>query len=766
MGDDKQGGGRSGGSTGGSQGKGGFDPLATRPLPTATAPEDPWSQDLEDMATRPAIPSMFTQPLHPKKAPAKTPAPRAPAPQKPAPKAPAPQKAAPRSRSPKPAPRAAASEEPFDPWAQDVEDMATRVVPRAVKAVAPDALSTLPHIPRAPVPKRAPTPKAKPSPPKARRSLYRSPDLDAHSNSSPGAPSAFDYHTQEPTDALATYIEPGASAAKGLSGAAPSPKSSLGPKPPRTPKPPVGGWNPAGATPQAFDDVERTLLSGNAYEAAGRSREDEPTFAGDDDEAGDAYSTLSSGQRFAAAKPRETPSEPTATAELDPSDAGDPMETRLGAAVAPQALATRQLATPPVPEPPPPALGQAWDEEEPPWEDGELEMEPFDWGDPEPGPPTIGRQVTQDKSTAMIPVAPAMGNQPLFAPVEELETGAQAAPIYGADLRFQTQKEPLVEPPSPRAGAPDVGTFIDDAQSTSQGPGPQHQPTFNWGDDDRPQNQDPGEGEAGKDDEDAMDEYRRKQRAKAHWYGSYTAYDIPVAMHLSPGLIPAPLPIDKLGEWVRGAWDAFLDDPVSFVLAQVMVMAMLVFSAGLLIGPAMTGYLHYMGRIVRGEEDANPFDIFDPFSRFGQSFLMGLFVWVFLGGVFFSAALVGFLLDMIPYLGFFLQLVLNLAATVAVAAAFPIISLSFALMWNRDPGVQMKDLFLAVLRLLGQDPQAALVYGVTAGLLGAAGSLGFGFGILLTGPMAVWIMAMAYDVVFESDRERLEAEARANMTEL
>lgn len=237
----------------------------------------------------------------------------------------------------------------------------------------------------------------------------------------------------------------------------------------------------------------------------------------------------------------------------------------------------------------------------------------------------------------------------------------------------------------------------------------------------------------------------------SHWH-DVSHFDIPVALQLNPGLEGLPIPSDRFVPWLQEAWEGFLLRPGRLIFSFLLVAGVTTITAGILMGPMIVGYFIFLERL-RDGEDPSAFDVFEGFELLVPAMRAGLVVVAVSLLLSMAGAAVGLALGVVPLLGGILALVARLAFAVATLAVMPVALLALGLRLHRDPGVSTLELFKAVARVVVMDPMGALIYGAATGILAASGSALMGIGVLVTGPLAMWVVSTAYDEVFESGAE-------------
>jgi uncharacterized membrane protein len=209
---------------------------------------------------------------------------------------------------------------------------------------------------------------------------------------------------------------------------------------------------------------------------------------------------------------------------------------------------------------------------------------------------------------------------------------------------------------------------------------------------------------------------------------------------------PAARPEVKIGPWIQQGFDLLKAHPGPLILGALLAVALSVVTLGILAGPMAAGLAWVVLGLARGRT---------PRPGAGE---------VFKGFGWFLDALVFFVLWMVAaFLGS------------AILGVVPVLGalLSFAWHWVLQAFL-MFALFLIVDRNLGFWPAAwqsvemvrsnlgpFLGFGVIASLIGSAGVLAFGIGVIVTYPLQVCIVAAAYRELWGEERAETAPSAQA-----
>jgi len=174
-------------------------------------------------------------------------------------------------------------------------------------------------------------------------------------------------------------------------------------------------------------------------------------------------------------------------------------------------------------------------------------------------------------------------------------------------------------------------------------------------------------------------------------------------------------PEDVVQSTLVDAWNLFKDDLVLYVIAGLLMLAVSIFSLGLLSGPMTVGFIKLVEKRRNGEEAAAT-DVFDGFAQIGASLIASILIGVgiFIGVMFF--VLPGFLFGMAMAFTFQAIAIDDESAMGAMGKSFSVIKENLAL----------SVIFLVIVLVL-------------SGIGGAVV-----FGTLLTMPFSLVLMTLAY----------------------
>ena len=189
----------------------------------------------------------------------------------------------------------------------------------------------------------------------------------------------------------------------------------------------------------------------------------------------------------------------------------------------------------------------------------------------------------------------------------------------------------------------------------------------------------------------------------------------------------------KMGEWIEQGFNLYKNNFGTLVLASAIALVLSTITIGILTGPMIAGLMIIALQLLRKEEpkpDAGR--VFRGFSYFLNAFLF-MVIW----GL---AILIGsFILSLFPVIGQLLSLFLAYAAQ-----AF----LMFGLFLIIDKQMNFWPASQLSIQTVKTNFWPFLGLSAIASIIGSIGAIAFGIGIVLTVPIQVCILAVAYEEIF------------------
>ena len=189
----------------------------------------------------------------------------------------------------------------------------------------------------------------------------------------------------------------------------------------------------------------------------------------------------------------------------------------------------------------------------------------------------------------------------------------------------------------------------------------------------------------------------------------------------------------KIGEWIEQGFNLYKNNFGTLVLASVIALVLSTITIGLLTGPMIAGLIIIALQLLRKEQpkpDAGR--VFRGFRYFLNAFLFML-IW----GL---AILMGsFILSLFPIIGQLLSLFLAYAAQ-----AF----LMFGLYMIVDKQMNFWPASQESIQTVKSNFWPFFGLSAIASIIGSIGAIAFGIGIVLTVPIQVCILAVAYEEIF------------------
>jgi uncharacterized membrane protein len=193
----------------------------------------------------------------------------------------------------------------------------------------------------------------------------------------------------------------------------------------------------------------------------------------------------------------------------------------------------------------------------------------------------------------------------------------------------------------------------------------------------------------------------------------------------------------KLGEWIEAGFNLYKNNFTTLVLAALIALVLSTVSIGILTGPMIAGLIIIALQLLRKTEPKPEAGaVFKGFSYFLNSFLFTL-IW----GI---AILIGsLLLGWFPIIGQLLSLFF-----VYAAQAF----LMFGLYLIVDRQMDFWPASQLSIQTVKTNFWPFLGLAAIASIIGSIGALAFGIGVVLTIPIQICILAVAYQEVFDDAR--------------
>lgn len=188
----------------------------------------------------------------------------------------------------------------------------------------------------------------------------------------------------------------------------------------------------------------------------------------------------------------------------------------------------------------------------------------------------------------------------------------------------------------------------------------------------------------------------------------------------------------KFGEWIQQGWDLYKANIGVWIVASLLAIVISVATLGILSGPMMAG-LVWMALVLVDRKEPKPQmgDVFKGFDYFLQSFLFFL-VW----GIIMLAISV---VSLIPCIGALVVIVVSIALHTA---------LMFGIFLIVDKKMEFWPASMLSLNVVKPNFFPFLGLLVVAMLIGHVGAIACGIGVIVTMPIAVCILAVAYRNVF------------------
>ncbi|MDJ0987425.1 MAG: hypothetical protein QNJ26_17935 [Desulfobacterales bacterium] len=192
-----------------------------------------------------------------------------------------------------------------------------------------------------------------------------------------------------------------------------------------------------------------------------------------------------------------------------------------------------------------------------------------------------------------------------------------------------------------------------------------------------------------------------------------------------------------MGKWIEAGFNLYKNNFMTLVLAALIALVLSTVSIGILTGPMIAGLIIMTLQLVRSEEPKpEPGAVFRGFSYFLHSFLFTV-IW---GIVILIGSLV---LGLFPIIG-------QLASLFFVYAAQAFLMFGLYLIVDR----QMAFWPASQISIQAVKTNFWPFFGLAAiaSIIGSIGALAFGIGVVLTIPIQICILAVAYQEIFGQEK--------------
>ena len=193
----------------------------------------------------------------------------------------------------------------------------------------------------------------------------------------------------------------------------------------------------------------------------------------------------------------------------------------------------------------------------------------------------------------------------------------------------------------------------------------------------------------------------------------------------------------NMGKWIEAGFNLYKNNFTTLVLAALIALALSTVSIGILTGPMIAGLIIITLQLLRKEKPKPEVGlVFRGFSYFLNTFLF-TFIW----GI---AILIGsLLLGWFPIIGQLLSLFF-----VYAAQAF----LMFGLYLIVDKQIDFWPASQISIQTVKTNFWPFFGLAAIASIIGSIGALAFGIGVVLTIPIQLCILAVAYQEIFDEAR--------------
>ena len=201
----------------------------------------------------------------------------------------------------------------------------------------------------------------------------------------------------------------------------------------------------------------------------------------------------------------------------------------------------------------------------------------------------------------------------------------------------------------------------------------------------------------------------------------------------------------KIGDAISEGWNIYKGNFGLVFLGCLITWLVSAVSCNICIGPLLCGMFMMLARIVKKSEPKPEVgDVFKGFDKFLPAFLL----FIVCGICYFVLQCI---LLMIPVIGWILLLIVAFVYGPILIWSLMLIA-NRGMKWTEAVGFVLKSTFNGKFTM-------PILLGILAGIIGGAGIIACGIGVLFTMPLAVCIYAAAYEQVFGGEGGTASAEA-------
>lgn len=188
----------------------------------------------------------------------------------------------------------------------------------------------------------------------------------------------------------------------------------------------------------------------------------------------------------------------------------------------------------------------------------------------------------------------------------------------------------------------------------------------------------------------------------------------------------------KFGEWIQKGFDIWKANLGVLILANLIVAVLSGLTLGILAGPMAVGLILIVFRLVDGSQPKPAAgDVFQGFQKFLPSFLLMLTMAVAIG--------ILMLFNFIPCVG----------TIIYIAGIYAVMTfLMFAMYLIADRNLDFMAAIKESAGLVKQNFWMFLVLMIVTGIISGLGAIACGIGVIVTAPLGVTILAVAYRELF------------------
>jgi hypothetical protein len=194
----------------------------------------------------------------------------------------------------------------------------------------------------------------------------------------------------------------------------------------------------------------------------------------------------------------------------------------------------------------------------------------------------------------------------------------------------------------------------------------------------------------------------------------------------------------KFGEWIEKGFNLYKENIATLIIATVVAILLSAVTLGILAGPMFAGIIFItLGLFDGTDPKPEAGSLFKGFDYFLNSFLF-VIVW----GV--ALTIVSIILSVVPCIGIFASMFVGYSATAL---------LMFGLFLIVDKRMEFWPASMESIEIVKTNFWLFLAFSVVTSIIGSIGAIACGIGVVVTVPIQVCILTVAYREVFDQAGE-------------